>query len=174
MLSKRPFIVHNSDILLDIDFARLIEEHLGSGNTATLVCHRLSHLSNVVIDDSGQVLDVENPGASRPDPTHIADKVAYTGIAVYSPEILRFLPEGVSHATVAWVAASKAGFKVRAMDFTGAYWNDVGDPATYARGVLDALRESGETVYLSPTARCGRVDIDGYVVLESAASRRGK
>ena len=41
---------------------------------------------------------------------------------------------GVSHATVAWVAASKAGHKVRALDVTGAYWNDVGDPATYARG----------------------------------------
>ena len=172
LLSRRPFIVHNSDILLDIDFARLVEEHLSSGNTATLVTHRLPHLSNVIVDKQGQVLDVENPGASRPDPTHSADKVAYTGIAVYSPEILRFLPEGVSHATVAWVAASKAGFKVRAMDFTGAYWNDVGDPATYARGVLDALRESGETVYLGPGARCGKVEIDGYVVLESGSQIR--
>ena len=172
LLSRRSFIVHNSDILLDIDFGRLVEEHLSSGNTATLVCHRLPHLSNVVIDEHGQVLDVENPGASRPDPAHIADKVAYTGIAVYSPDILRFLPDGVSHATVAWVAASKAGFKVRAMDFTGAYWNDVGDPATYARGVLDALRESGETVYLGPGARCGKVEIDGYVVLESGSQIR--
>jgi NDP-sugar pyrophosphorylase family protein/aminoglycoside/choline kinase family phosphotransferase len=171
-LSQRPFIVHNSDILLDIDFSRLIEEHLSSGNTATLVCHRLPHLSNVVVDDNGQVLDVENPGASQPDPSHIADKVAYTGIAVYSPEILAFLPAGVSHATLAWIAASKAGRKVRAMDFTGDYWNDVGDPATYARGVLDALRESGETVYLSSTARCGRLDIDGYVVLESSSEVR--
>src|SRR5437870_8113363 len=171
-LSGRPFIVHNSDILLDIDFSRLIEEHLSSGNTATLVCHRLPHLSNVVIDDSGQVLDVENPGASRPDPSHIANKSAYTGIAVYSPEILGFLPAGVSHATVAWVAASKAGFKVRVSDVTGAYWNDVGDPATYARGVLDALRERGETVYLSAGARCGKVEIDGYVVLESGSQIR--
>jgi NDP-sugar pyrophosphorylase family protein/aminoglycoside/choline kinase family phosphotransferase len=172
LLSRRSFIVHNSDILLDIDFGRLVEEHLSSGNTATLVCHRLPHLSNVVIDEHGQVLDVENPGASRPDPTHVADKVAYTGIAVYSPEILRFLPDGVSHATVAWIQASKAGFKVRAMDVTGAYWNDVGDPATYARGVLDALRESGETVYLGPGARCGKVEIDGYVVLESGCQIR--
>ena len=171
-LSGRPFIVHNSDILLDIDFSRLIEEHLSSGNTATLVCHRLPHLSNVVVDENGQVLDVENPGASRPDPSHVADKVAYTGIAVYSSEILAFLPPGVSHATVAWIAASKAGRKVRAMDFTGAYWNDVGDPATYARGILDALRESGETVYLSPAARCGRVEIDGYVVLEAGSEIR--
>jgi NDP-sugar pyrophosphorylase family protein/aminoglycoside/choline kinase family phosphotransferase len=172
MLSKRPFVVHNSDILLDIDFARLVEEHLTSGNTATLVCHRLPHLSNVVIDDSGQVLDVENPGASRPDPSRVANKVAYTGIAVYSPEILGFLPSGVSHATVAWIAASKAGFRVRVMDVTGAYWNDVGDPATYARGVLDALRESGETIYLSAGARCGKVEIDGYLVLESGSRLR--
>src|SRR3989449_5106949 len=172
LLSRRPFIVHNSDILLEIDFSRLIEEHLSSGNTATLVCHRLPHLSNVVVDENGQVLDVENPGASRPDPSHVADKVAYTGIAVYSSEILAFLPPGVSHATVAWIAASKAGRKVRAMDFTGAYWNDVGDPATYARGILDALREGGETVYLSPAARCGRVETDGDVVLEPASELR--
>jgi NDP-sugar pyrophosphorylase family protein/aminoglycoside/choline kinase family phosphotransferase len=166
-LSRGPFIVHNSDILLDIDFSRVVEEHLASGNTATLVCHRLPHLSNVVVDVNGQVLDVENPGASRPDPSTIAEKVAYTGIAVYSPEILAFLPAGVSHATVAWIAASKAGRKVRAVDITGCYWNDVGDPTTYARGILDALRGDGETVYLSSSARCGRADFDGYVVLES-------
>jgi NDP-sugar pyrophosphorylase family protein/aminoglycoside/choline kinase family phosphotransferase len=171
-LSRGPFIVHNSDILLDIDFSRLMEEHLSSGNTATLVCHRLPHLSNVVIDEDAQVLDVENPGASKPDPSTIADKVAYTGVAVYSPEILTFLPAGVSHATVAWIAASKAGRKIRAMDFTGCYWNDVGDPTTYARGILDALTEDGETVYLSSAARCGGIEMDGYVVLESGSEIR--
>src|SRR5574341_435236 len=129
-LTDSHFVVHNSDILLDIDFSRLIGEHLSSGNLATLACHRLPHLSNVVIDKHGQVLDVENPGESKPDPSNAADKVAYTGIAVYSPEILKFLPPGVSHATVAWIAASKAGHKVRAMDFSGSYWNDVGNPAT--------------------------------------------
>jgi len=166
-LSSGPFIVHNSDILLDIDFSHLIEEHLSSGNIATLVCHRLPHLSNVVVDKNSQVLDVENPGASKPDQSTTADKVAYTGIAVYSPEILTFLPPGVSHATIAWIAASKAGHRVRAMDFTGSSWNDVGTPATYARAVLDALRESGETVWLSPKARCSRIELDGYAVLES-------
>ncbi len=169
-LSTGYFIVHNSDILLDIDFGRLIETHLASGNIATLVCHRLPHLSNVVIDANNQVLDVENPGDSRPDPSTSADKTAYTGVAVYSAEILKFLPPGVSHATVAWIAASKAGHKVRAFDVTGAYWNDVGNPVTYARGILDALRESGETVYRSPASSCGRIGIDGYIVLESGCT----
>lgn len=168
-LSNGPFIVHNADILLDTDFTRLIGEHLSSGNTATLACHRLPHLSNVVIDKSGQLLDVENPGESRPDASNTADKVAYTGIAVYSPEILGFLPQGVSHATVAWVAASKAGYRVRAADITGSCWNDVGNPAAYVRAVLDALRESGETAYISPSAKCGSIEIDGYVILESGS-----
>jgi NDP-sugar pyrophosphorylase family protein/aminoglycoside/choline kinase family phosphotransferase len=168
-LSRGPFIVHNSDILLDIDFSRLISEHLTAGNTATLACHRLPHLSNVVIDGNSQVLDVENPGDSKPDPSIAANKIAYTGIAVYSPELLKFLPPGVSHATVAWLAASKSGHKVRAMDFTGSSWNDVGTPATYARGVLDALRENGETVWLSSKARCNNVELDGYAVLESGS-----
>src|SRR5512147_502823 len=166
-LTSGPFVVHNSDILLDIDFTRLIETHLSSGNIASLVTHKHPRLSNVVVDDNGFVLFVENPGESRPDPSTVAKKVAYTGIAMYSPEILKFLPTGASHATVAWIAAASAGRKVQTLDFTGCYWNDIGNPATYAAGVLDALRESGETVYRSPSAKCGSIEVDGYAVLES-------
>ncbi len=166
-LSSGTFIVHNADILLDIDFTRLIDTHLKSGNIATLATHKHPVLSNVVIDENDCVISVENPGTSRPDPDTIANKVAYTGIAVYSPEILKFLPPRVSHMTVAWIAAAKAGHRVQTFDVTGAYWNDIGTPASYVASVLDALRESGEIVYRSPLAECGKIGIDGYIVLES-------
>jgi len=166
-LSKGPFLVHNSDILLNMDFERLIEAHLSSGNIATLATHHLLKYNNVVVDEKGFLIDVENPGTSRPDPRTNGKKVAYTGIAVYSPEILRFLPPGVSHATVAWVAAAAAGHKVETLDFTGCSWNDIGTPATYAAGVLDALRENGETIYLSSLAALGNFESDGYVVVEA-------
>jgi NDP-sugar pyrophosphorylase family protein/aminoglycoside/choline kinase family phosphotransferase len=168
-LSSGPFLVHNSDILLDIDFTRLIETHVASGNIATLVTHKHPTLSNVVVDDEDLVRDVENPGDSRPDPNRVAKKVAYTGIALYSPEILNYLPDGVSHATVAWIDAAKAGRRVQALDFTGAYWNDIGTPVSYAGATLDALRREGETMYVSPACGCGKIGIDGYVVLESGS-----
>ena len=173
-LSSGQFLVHNSDILLDIDFSRLIEAHQRNKNIATLVTHRHPILSNVVIDDNDLVRDVENPGDSRPDPNRIAKKVAYTGIALYSPEILHFLPPGVSHATVAWLDAAKEGHRVQALDVSGAYWNDIGTPVSYAAGVLDALREGGETVFRSPSARCGEIDADGYLVLEHDSEVRDK
>jgi len=173
-LAGGHFIVHNADILLEIEFNKLIETHLRSGNIATLATHRHPRLSNVVVDDDDRVTDVENPGDSRPDPDRLARKVAYTGIAVYSPEILKFLPPGVSHATVAWLDAARAGHRVQSLDFTGAYWNDIGTPASYAGAVLDALRGNGETAYLSQHADCGEIGIDGYVVLESGSSVLGK
>lgn len=172
-LAGSHFIVHNADILLDISFSKLVETHFASGNIATLVTHRHPDLSNVVIDDNDCVIDVENPGESRPDPARIAKKVAYTGIAVYSPDILRFIPAGVSHATAAWIAASKAGYKVKTLDFTGSYWNDIGSPATYSAAVLDTLRMIGETVYCSNSARVGEIEVDGYAVIEQGSAVRG-
>jgi NDP-sugar pyrophosphorylase family protein/aminoglycoside/choline kinase family phosphotransferase len=167
LLASGPFIVHNADILLHIDFAPVIETHIRNNNIATLVTHRLPHLSNVVIDDNDLLLDVENPGQSRPDASTRGRKVAYTGIAVYSPAILDFLPDGVSHATVAWIAAARAGHRVQAFDVTGAYWSDIGTPATYCSAVLDALRLAGESVHCSSFSRCGKIGMDGYVVVES-------
>ena len=166
-LSDSHFLVHNADILSDIDFVQLIGTHLASENIATLATHDYPKYNNVVVDDNGFVIDVENPGASTPNPDRLARKVAYTGIAVYSPEILKFLPDGVSHATVAWLAAAKAGHKVQALDFTGCYWNDIGTPASYASAIIDALRNSGETVYINPLVKkCSLTEIDGYIIIE--------
>jgi len=171
-LAGGPFLVHNADILLDIPLSTLIEAHLSSGNIATLATHRHPALSNVVIDENDCVLEVENPGASRPDRTRMARKVAFTGVALYSPEILQFLPAGASHATTAWLAAAKAGRTVKTMDFTGSYWNDVGNPKTYAAAVMDTLRMIGETFHRSAGAAVGNIDASGYVVIEQGSTVR--
>jgi aminoglycoside/choline kinase family phosphotransferase/NDP-sugar pyrophosphorylase family protein len=161
------FLAHNSDIVSDIDFSLLIETHLSEGNIATLATHDYPRYNNVVLDERGYVVDVENPGTSMPNPETSGRKAAYTGIAVYSPEILKFLPKGVSHATVAWLAAAKAGHKVKALDFTGCYWNDIGTPQAYASAIIDALRADGETIYIHPLMGCcPDIEIDGYVAIE--------
>jgi aminoglycoside/choline kinase family phosphotransferase/NDP-sugar pyrophosphorylase family protein len=167
-LSDGHFIVHNSDIVMDIDFPRLIEAHISSGNVATLVTHRHPGLSNVVIDEKGHVIGVEMPGRAGPGAPG-ERKVAFTGVAVYSPEIFRFLPGGFSHVTVAWLNASAAGRAVGIVDVTGSSWIDIGSPPAYASAVLEALVTEGETLYRSASAVCGAVEIDGYVVMESGS-----
>ncbi|MEW6738956.1 MAG: sugar phosphate nucleotidyltransferase [Nitrospirota bacterium] len=166
-LAGGHFLAHNSDIVSDIDFLLLIETHLSEGNIATLATHNYPRYNNVVLDERGYVVDVENPGTSMPNPETSGRKAAYTGIAVYSPEILKFLPKGVSHATVAWLAAAKVGHKVKALDFTGCYWNDIGTPQAYASAIIDVLRADGETIYIHPLMGCcPDIEIDGYVAIE--------
>lgn len=166
-LADGPFIVHNSDILLDIDFKRLVNAHLSSGNIATLATHNYPKLNKLLVDENGFLIRLRKPEESEPDPA--LKKLAYTGVAVYSPEILNFLPPGVSHVTTAWTAAVNAGYRIQAFDVTGCYWNDVGTPATYAAEILEALRLSGETVFNSSAVKCNAIKTDGYIVLESGS-----
>jgi NDP-sugar pyrophosphorylase family protein/aminoglycoside/choline kinase family phosphotransferase len=167
-LSAGPFLVHNSDILIDIDFERLIEEHISSGNIATLVTHDYQRFNNVIVDGKGRVLDVEKRGERKTYPAG-AKKVAFTGVAVYSAEILDFIPKGVSHVTSAWVSAARAGRRVQSVDFTGAYWNDIGTPAGYAGAILESMSRAGETIYVSPKARCKNIQAEQYVILEAGS-----
>lgn len=166
-LSSSHFIVHNSDIVSDADLSKLIETHFYEGNIATLVTHDYPKYNNVVLDDNGLVIDVENAGTSMPNPCTSARKTAYTGIAIYSPEILKFLPEGVSHATVAWLMAAEAGHRVKALDFTGCYWNDIGTPSAYASAIIDTLRSDGETIYIHHSSNgCKNIQMDGFIAIE--------
>ncbi len=168
-LSDRHFLVHNSDIVSDIDIARLIETHISSGNIATLATHNYPKYNTVITDKDGYVLNVEDP--SSPSSSAQTVKVAYTGIAVYSPEIFRYMPAGISHATSAWIAASRSGHKIKALDFTGCYWRDIGTPASYASALIEQLRAEGETTYVHPSAKeCKHAEMDGHVIIEDRAT----
>ncbi|MCI0468847.1 MAG: phosphotransferase [Nitrospirae bacterium] len=165
--SDGHFLVHNADIISNIDLSLLIETHLSEGNIATLAVHDFQRYNNVILDDKGYVINVENPGASMPNPDTTGRKRAYTGIALYSTKILRFLPKGVSHATIAWLAAAGAGHKVKALDFTGCCWTDIGTPLSYATAIIDALRADGETIYIHPSVKnCSNTEMDGYIAIE--------
>ena len=166
-LSDGHFLVHNADILSDVDFERLIETHLSSGNIATLATHDYPKYNNVVIDDNRCVIDVENPGTSTPNTGRIAKKQLIQALPYILLRYLNFCLPAFPITTVAWLAASKAGRKVQALDFTGSYWSDIGTPVTYASAIIDALRKDGEMVYIHPSVKkCNDVDMDGYIVVE--------
>jgi aminoglycoside/choline kinase family phosphotransferase len=97
--------------------------------------------------------------------------LAFTGIAVYSPDFLRFLPSGHSSVTDAWLKAIDSGYKVGTYDASGCLWSDIGTPASYASTVINELRKNGEYIYVHPSIKtCKQVDMDGYVVVEEGVS----
>ncbi|HOF39985.1 MAG TPA: phosphotransferase [Candidatus Hydrogenedentes bacterium] len=165
-LRERTFLVHNSDILSGIDLDALVQAHRASGNIATLALHDCPAFNKIAVDDAGRVAGVGDvtmgPGSAR--------ILAFTGIAVYDPKFLDFLPPGASSVVDSWLDAIRAGCTVGCIDVTGALWHDIGSPASYAAAVIDTLRREGEWVYVARDAQGRRIDLDGYIVIEEACT----
>ncbi|MDH5768967.1 MAG: phosphotransferase [Nitrospirota bacterium] len=163
-LSNSTFLVYNSDILSEIDLKNLVTFHLSSKNLLTLAVHDYHKFNKLVIDEEGFLKGLKT--AKRLVSASVKN-VAFTGIAVYSTEFMKFLPSGVSSVVDAWLRAVTSGYRVGTFDVSGCSWNDIGKPITYAQAVLNELRKNGETVYIHPSVYgCRHVEMDGYLVIE--------
>ncbi|MBI4823145.1 MAG: phosphotransferase [Nitrospirae bacterium] len=162
-LKQGTFLVHNSDIMSEVDLLALIEYHLSKGFLATLAVCDCPEFNNVGIDREGFLKGIG-------DVSGLTRKVTFTGISVYSPEFLRFIPHGASGVVDAWLSAIKAGLPIGTFDIRGSYWKDIGTPSSYSGAVFNALRTEGETVYIHHSSKgCKDITMDGYVVIESGA-----
>lgn len=168
LLSEGTFLVHNADILSEINLERVVEFHRSSGNIATLAVHDLQEFNTVATDADGLFKGVGNSlikGLIR------EKRVAFTGIAVYNPEFLGFLPEGGSSVVDAWLAVAASGGKIGTFEVNGSYWSDMGTPSAYAAAVIHAMRTEGETVFIHPSAgSCRHARMDGYVLMEEGSA----
>jgi NDP-sugar pyrophosphorylase family protein/aminoglycoside/choline kinase family phosphotransferase len=169
-LRETFFLVHNGDIISDINLRDLIAKHCYSGNTVTLAVHNRRELNNVWIDNKGCVRLVGKTSGGTDNRLH---PVAFMGIAVYSPEFLEFLPQGKSSIVDSWRRAASSGLRVGTEDFTGNFWSDIGTPDSYSTTVFEILKKEGETVYVDPTINCGDVYMGANTVIEKGCFLEG-
>ena len=60
-LKNGPFLVHNADIISDINLEKLLEFHISSGNLATLAVHDSQNFNKLVVDVRGYLISL-TPG----------------------------------------------------------------------------------------------------------------
>src|SRR4030043_988302 len=163
-LNSSIFLVHNSDILSNIDIKKLVAVHQSSENLITLAVHDYPEFNILALDEEGFLKGVVRTHRLPPDAIKWS---AFTGIAVYSPEFLNFLPSGYSSIIDTWINILSKDYKIGTLDVSGCYWRDIGTPSAYAKAIFDELRKNGETVYIHPTVhKCRDIMLDGYVVIE--------
>ncbi|MBA4348785.1 MAG: hypothetical protein C0415_02210 [Thermodesulfovibrio sp.] len=167
-LGKGTFLVHNSDVISDIDLEKLLEYHHGSKNLVTLAVHDYPRFNNVAVDRNGFVKRIGKKYNLKNESERF---VAFTGIAVYSPEFLKFLPSGISGVVDTWLNVTAAGYRIGTIDVSGCYWSDIGTPSAYASTVIDMLKADGETVYIDSSVEgCKDVELDGYLAIEKGST----
>ena len=99
LLGNEPFLIHNVDILSNVDIKALWEEHLNSGSAATLLVSKRSSSRALLFDAESNLTawtnkttgEVKTPYES----VDIAslEELAFSGIHVFSPSLFKYFGE---------------------------------------------------------------------------------
>ena len=95
---NQPVMVINSDIFTDIDLRKVYDFHLSHNHQATLVLHDCAEFNNVLVDKNDFITGILDQGKEAK--VGQTRKLAFTGIQVLDPEVLRLIPDGVFSSSV--------------------------------------------------------------------------
>lgn len=132
-----PFMVVNSDITTDIDFAAVYRFHTAHPHPVTLVLRHDPAFNSVAVDAEGFVADF---GPHDRDAFHGYQKLTFTGIQVLDPAVIDFIPaRGFAHSIDAFQSMLAAGFKIKAHIAVGREWSDLGSPERYRQAAREIM-----------------------------------
>ncbi len=164
----RPLLVYNADIICNLDPYMLMEQYFRSGCPAALLCVHNRPSFNKLEIRKDRILSFNRPGPAA---------LAYTGISMISPELLRDVALRPCSLVEIWTDAIKGGADVKAVrgerllragDQTW-IWEDIGTPCGYLEGNWMLLGSMDRNL-ISCSAVIGRsLQLEGKVIIGNRA-----
>jgi mannose-1-phosphate guanylyltransferase len=127
-LGNGPLLVYNGDVLTDLPIARLIDNHVGAGNTVTLALRSDGGPKQVAFDPStGRIGDIRN----QLD-TGAPDEFVFTGIYIVDRKFVDLLERGVKRSVIPhFLDLIRRGDKIGGVVIDEGNWWDVGSRDAY-------------------------------------------
>lgn len=147
LLLPGPVLVHNGDILAEMDLQALVAAHAADKALCTLALRSSGGPLQVGFDAAGgRVTDIRSELGSD------APRFLYTGICVLDPALLDRIPAecAVSFVPV-WLDAIRSGAAIGGVVIDGGLWRDIGTIDEYLRIHRD-LAEGTATIKPPPRA----------------------
>jgi mannose-1-phosphate guanylyltransferase len=136
------FVVLCGDALIDLDLSEAVRRHRAKGALASLITKRVpadevSSYGVVVTDEDGRVLSFQE----KPAVEEAASDMINTGIYIFEPEILDYIPSGVTFDIGSdlfpKLVAAGAPFYALPMEFE---WVDIGKVPDYWQAIRSVLQ----------------------------------
>lgn len=170
------FVVVSGDALTDVDISDLVAFHKEKEALATIALHRVfdtSEFGVVEIDDGDNIRGFQE----KPDPKEAISTLANTGIYVFEPQALEYIPEDTFFDFAKDVFPRFLENGERFIGYQGDfYWSDIGTLEAYRQAQYDVLSDKvrvkipgekrngslwvGEDAQIHPSA-----SLQGYVVV---------
>jgi mannose-1-phosphate guanylyltransferase len=136
-----PFILHNVDVISNIDLQRMVEVHKESAALATLAVQKRKTSRYLLFNDHlqlcGRRLVKEDKTEIARSSEHLCE-LAFAGIHVISPRIFPLLTEeGVFSIVPAYLRLAGQGENLQAFRADEYYWRDLGKPENIQQAEQD-------------------------------------
>jgi len=136
-----PFVLHNVDVLSNIDLSRMVELHKQKSALATLAVQDRK-TSRYLLFDSELKLCGRRAGLDgNPEMVRAVDSFqafAFSGVHVISRRLLSMLTEDGAFSIVAsYLRLAAQGERIRAFRADEYYWRDLGKPENLAQAEQD-------------------------------------
>jgi NDP-sugar pyrophosphorylase family protein len=139
--SGEPFLLHNVDVISNIDLASMVRVHSEHNALATLAVQQRQTSRYLLFDEQGELCGRragQNGEAEWARPAAKIEALAFSGIHVLSPKIFaKMEEEGAFSIITAYLRLAARGEKVFAFRADGSYWRDLGRPESIAQAAED-------------------------------------
>ena len=138
---QEPFILHNVDVISNIDLQRMVEVHKKSAALSTLAVQKRKTSRYLLFNDHLQLCGrrlVKEDKTELVCPSQSLSELAFAGIHVISPRIFSLLmEEGVFSIIPAYLRLAAQGENIQAFRADEYYWRDLGKPENIQQAEQD-------------------------------------
>jgi NDP-sugar pyrophosphorylase family protein len=133
----KPFLVHNVDILSDIDLNLLYKAHLQHNYLATLACTERPSTRHFLINNENELCGWKNEKTGEviiSKETNLYLKpIAFCGIQIISPEFLGLINETGTFSIINTYLRLATVNAIKVMPFQNLKWIDIGSLENYKK-----------------------------------------
>ena len=138
--NHEPVLVANGDIYHTVDYQEVYRNHCASKADVTLVLHDYPRFNDVSVDEA---LFIKGFNISDQGQRNLRKKLAFTGIHVINPEVLRTIPQDAPYCIIeCYKKLLEQGGTIRAHLATDHFWTDMGTPEDYLELHADILAQN--------------------------------
>jgi NDP-sugar pyrophosphorylase family protein len=141
--ADEPFLLHNVDVISNIDLRRMSEFHERHQALATLAVQSRETSRYLLFDDAMQLCGrrsgrEEGAATEWARPSTQVQALAFSGIHVVSPRLLGMMSEQGAFSIIStYLRLAGQGEKIVGFRADGAYWRDLGRPENISQAAAD-------------------------------------
>ena len=139
--TDEPFLLHNVDVISTVDLGLMVRSHDSHHALATLAVQKRESSRQLLFNEDGELCGRRAGRDREPEivsgGTHF-EPLAFTGIHVLSPRLLRNLTEDGAFSIIdTYLRLARAGERIQAFRADEYYWRDLGKPENIQQASLE-------------------------------------